>query len=384
MRFFHMSDLHIGLRLYNRDLLEDQKAVLAGAAALAAERRPDAVLIAGDIYDKAVPSAEAVEAFDGFLTGLTAAVPGAEIMIISGNHDSAPRVNCFRSVLSRHHVRMIGLPPRREEDHIEKVTLTDRFGQVCFYLLPFVRPSMVRQITGAGEDGRALSYTEALAFLLDRDRPDPSVRNVLVSHQFYLPAGRQAEDMERMDSEIRMVGNIDAVPASLLEPYDYAALGHIHKGMKAGADRFRYCGTPMACSVSEAGQEKGILEVELEEKGKAPVIRFLPLKAPHAVRLITGTLEEVLGKACDDYVRVDLTDPADREMPDMQERLRSAFPGLLEVRRRAPEREALDAGCAPGREMDPYELCRAFLPGLDPEEDALLRDVINTVKGAAR
>ncbi len=381
MRIFHMSDLHIGLRLYNRDLLEDQKAVLAEAAALAGQRQPDAVLIAGDIYDKPIPPAEAVEVFDRFLTDLTQKAPKAEIMIISGNHDSGARVNCFRSVLARQHVHMIGLPPQREEDRIEKVVLEDAFGKVNFYLLPFVRPSMVRLITGTGEDGRARSYAEAVAFLLERDAPDPAERNVLVSHQFYLPGDRKAEDIERMDSEIRMVGNIDEIPASVLEPYDYAALGHIHKPMKAGKDIFRYCGTPMACSVSEAGQEKGLLEVELGPKGEAPVIRPLPLHAPHGIRRVRGTLEEVLSQACDDYVQVTLTDRIDLDFADVRDRLRAAFPGLLEIRRDLPEREVRDRERGQEREMDPYELCLAFLGDLDEETDALLRDVINTVKG---
>ena len=144
MKFFHLSDLHIGLKLMNRDLREDQEYILDEITELARRERPDAVVIAGDIYDKAVPSAEAVEVFDRFLVGLTEAVPDAVIMMISGNHDSAPRVNCFRKVLSGQNIYMVGQPPRTESEYIEKVTLNDAYGEVNFYLLPFVKPSMVK------------------------------------------------------------------------------------------------------------------------------------------------------------------------------------------------------------------------------------------------
>ena len=271
MKLFHLSDLHIGLKLMNRDLREDQEFIFSQILDLARLEQPDAVLIAGDIYDKAVPSAEAVECFDHFLSGLTEAVPKASVMMISGNHDSGPRVNCFRSVLSRQGVYMIGLPPQKEGERIEKVTLQDTYGPVHFYLLPFVKPSMVRELAGTDENGNSLSYEETLRRLVCRETIDPSARNVLVSHQFYLPAGKQAGEVERMDSEIRTVGNIDGISAKLLEPFDYAALGHIHKPMKVAGETRRYCGTPLACSVSEAGQKKYVVMAELKEKGRIEV-----------------------------------------------------------------------------------------------------------------
>ena len=236
MKFFHLSDLHIGLKLMNRDLREDQEYILGQIVRLAGCEKPDAIVIAGDIYDKAVPSAEAVEVFDHFIAALTEAAPDTVVMMISGNHDSAPRVNCFRSVLSRQKLYMIGQPPRTEEEYIEKVTLRDGYGPVNFYLLPFVKPSMVRQIVGADENGNCLSYKDTLYRLIGREQVDSGERNVLVSHQFYLPAGKKAEDVERMDSEIRTVGNIDEVSADVLKPFDYAALGHIHKPIKLGKE----------------------------------------------------------------------------------------------------------------------------------------------------
>ncbi|MCC8103860.1 MAG: exonuclease SbcCD subunit D [Clostridiales bacterium] len=480
MKFFHLSDLHIGLKLMNRDLREDQEYILRQVTEIAGREQPDAVVIAGDIYDKALPSAEAVEVFDRFISELTEAVPSAVIMMISGNHDSAPRVNCFRSVLSRQKLYMVGQPPRTETEYIEKVTCTDVFGKVNFYLLPFVKPSMVKGVVGVDENGNNFSYNESLRRLIARETIDQSERNVLVSHQFYLPKGVAAEDIERMDSEIPTVGNIDAIAADVLECFDYAALGHIHKPMKVGNERFRYCGTPLACSVSEAGQIKGIVMVELgakcigsEEKdaesiragreengeetsegsnknwesiyesrneswksandnrkddresaaceenlaertwectlsgwqgeacaekmektaeacvgddpnaGKANEelkITVLPLTPLRQVRIIKGSLEEVLRQASSDYVTVILTDKMDLEVIDMQERLRLAFPNLLEIRRERVRAADYGAERYVEEDMDPYELCCAFLKDADEAEKEILKDVIRTVQ----
>lgn len=381
MKFFHLSDLHIGLKLMNRDLREDQEYIFRQITETAARERPDAVVIAGDIYDKAVPSAEAVEVFDHFIADLTAAVPRGAIMMISGNHDSAPRVNCFRNILSRQNLYMVGQPPQREDEYIEKVTLEDEHGKVNFYLLPFVKPSMVKMAVGTDENGNNLSYNETVRRLIERENIDQSQRNILVSHQFYLPSGKKAEEVERMDSEIRTVGNIDQVSADVLDVFDYGALGHIHKPMKAGRDRFRYCGTPLACSVSEAGQEKGILMVELGKKGEEPEISVLPLKPLRRVKVIRGSLQEVLGQACEDYVSAVLTDKVDLDVIDMQDRLRHAFPNLLEVRRESLRKADYTAELKSEEDMlDPYELCCSFLQELDEEEKAILRDVIHTVQ----
>lgn len=379
MRFFHLSDLHIGLRLMNRDLREDQEYILNEIIRIAGERQPEAIVIAGDIYDKAAPAAEAVEVFDQFIEGLTAAVPRAAVMLISGNHDSAPRVDCFRGVLARQGIYMVGNPPRREDESIERVTLCDEWGPVDFYLLPFVKPSTVKQITGTDEKGNNLSYDETVRRLLARENMDPARRSVLVSHQFYLPAGKRAEDMERMDSEIRMVGNIDQVRADVLEPFDYAALGHIHKPMQVGGPACRYCGTPMACSVSEAGQAKAILEVELGRKGEEPKVTAWPLRPLREIRVLKGTLEETLKAPCDDYVSVILTDKADLDVIDMQERLRQAFPYLLEIRRETVRRADYSAPIPAQETPDPFALCCAFLKEPDEAEREILRDVLNTV-----
>lgn len=380
MKFFHLSDLHIGLKLMNRDLREDQEYILNKIVEAAGREKPDAVVIAGDIYDKAVPSAEAVEVFDRFLESLTGTVPEAVIMMISGNHDSAPRVNCFRNVLSRQRVYMIGQPPRTETEYIEKVVLHDTYGNVNFYLLPFVKPSMVKQVVGVDENGNNFSYDETLHRLIGRETLDENDRNVLVSHQFYLPAGRKAEEVERMESEIRTVGNIDEVSADVLEIFDYAALGHIHKPMKVGGENWRYCGTPLVCSVSEAQQQKGIIMVEMGTKGEVGTT-VLPLEPLREVRVVKGTLEEVLAESCKDYVTVILTDKADLDVIDMQERIRLAFPNLLEIRRENQRKADYTRTLQTQELLDPYELCCSFLKGLDEEEKMILQDVLHTVQG---
>ncbi len=379
MKFFHLSDLHIGLKLLNRDLLEDQKYILKQIVKSASQEEPDAVVIAGDIYDKAIPSADAVTLFDRFITELSEALPGAVIMMISGNHDSAPRVNLFRGMLSRQSIHMIGMPPVKPGEHIEKVTLQDAFGKVNFYLLPFVRPSMVRQIVGcAGEEG-SLSYNDTIHKLIGREDIDSEERNVLVSHQFYLPAGADPDKVERMDSEVRTVGNIDEVEADILERFDYAALGHIHKPMKVGADVYRYCGTPLACSVSEAQQQKGIVMVEMGEKGDVRT-HVLPLTPLRQVRVVKGRLAEVLKQGCNDYVTVVLTDKADLDVIDMQDRIRNEFPNLLNICRETLRKADYSGEIAPQAELDPFGLCCSFLKDLDEPEQELLRDVINTVR----
>ena len=380
MKFFHLSDLHIGLKLMNRDLREDQEYILDEITELARRERPDAVVIAGDIYDKAVPSAEAVEVFDRFLVGLTEAVPDAVIMMISGNHDSAPRIDCFRKVLSHQKVYMVGQPPRTEEEYIEKVILEDKDGEVNFYLLPFVKPSMVKQITGTDKNGNNLSYNETLHRLIDRETINQNKRNVLVSHQFYLPTGKKAEEIERMDSEMRTVGNIDEVSADVLGNFDYAALGHIHKPMKVGSELYRYCGTPLACSVSEAQQQKGIIMVEMGVKGEIKTT-ILPLEPLRQVKVVKGTLEEVLKESCKDYVTVILTDKADLDVIDMQERIRLAFPNLLEIRRENQRKTDYTRTLQTEELLEPYELCCSFLKDLDEEEKMILQDVLHTVQG---
>lgn len=380
MRFFHLSDLHLGIKLYEHDLLKDQKAILDEIVALTRQYQPDAVVFAGDIYDRSVPPVEAVALFDDFMTQLRAALPNGEIMLISGNHDSAQRLDVFRSELSDRGIHMIGNPPMQKGETIERVTLTDDFGAVNFYLLPFVRPGMVRLVAGTKENGDNLSYPEAFSRLLALSPLNPNERNVLVSHQFFLPDGGDAENIECAENEVKQVGNLDAIPASLIADFDYAALGHIHKPMKVGSETLRYCGTPMPYSLSEENQQKGILMVEMGAKGDVQTT-VLPLHPVHQVRKLRATREALLSGASEDFVSICVTDAEAVEMVGLRELLRERYPNLLELRREREETVELAALQERTETLSPYELCLQFAgERLNAEEKSLLTEVMNAMK----
>ena len=269
MIFFHLSDLHIGKQLHHYNLREDQEHILSEVIARAEELHPDAVLIAGDIYDKSVPSGEAVSLFDDFLTRLSAVRPAIPVLIIAGNHDSAQRLDYASRLLGSHQIYISGKAPETEENHLRKVTLQDTYGEVDFYLLPFLKPGYVRGLW----DGPVENYTDAVRAVLERETIDPNDRNVLLSHQFFVGNG---EIPSTCDSEILSVGGIDSVDISAVQAFDYVALGHLHGAQKVGRESVRYCGTVLKYSVSEAGQEKALHLVELGEKGTQPVIRKIP------------------------------------------------------------------------------------------------------------
>lgn len=380
MRFFHLSDLHLGIKLYEHDLLKDQKAILDEIVALTRQYQPDAVVFAGDIYDRSVPPVEAVALFDDFMTQLRAALPNGEIMLISGNHDSAQRLDVFRSELSDRGIHMIGNPPMQKGETIERVTLTDDFGAVNFYLLPFVRPGMVRNVVDTKENGDNLSYPEAFSRLLALSPLNPDERNVLVSHQFFLPDGGDAENIERAENEVKQVGNVDAIPASLIADFDYAALGHIHKPMKVGSETLRYCGTPMPYSLSEENQQKGILMVEMGAKGDVQTT-VLPLHPVHQVRKLRATREALLSGASEDFVSICVVGAKAEDMAGLRELLRAKYPNLLELRREREETVELEALQERAETLSPYELCLQFAgERLSDAEKALLTEVMNAMK----
>mgnify|MGYP004655218845 FL=1 len=380
MRFFHLSDLHLGIKLYEHDLLKDQKAILDEIVALTRQYQPDAVVFAGDIYDRSVPPVEAVALFDDFMTQLRAALPNGEIMLISGNHDSAQRLDVFRSELSDRGIHMIGNPPMQKGETIERVTLTDDFGAVNFYLLPFVRPGMVRNVVDTKENGDNLSYPEAFSRLLALSPLNPDERNVLVSHQFFLPDGGDAANIERAENEVKQVGNVDAIPASLIADFDYAALGHIHKPMKVGSETLRYCGTPMPYSLSEENQQKGILMVEMGAKGDVQTT-VLPLHPVHQVRKLRATREALLSGASEDFVSICVIGAKAEDMAGLRELLRERYPNLLEIRREREETVELAALQERTETLSPYELCLQFAgERLNAEEKALLTEVMNAMK----
>ena len=391
MRFFHLSDLHIGKQLHHYNLREDQEHILAEVISYAEKLHPDAVVIAGDIYDKSVPSGDAVTVFDDFLTRLSAVKPMIPILVIAGNHDSAQRLDYASRLLGSHQIYIAGKAPESEEDHLKKITLTDEYGKVNFYLMPFLKPGYVRGLCG-GEMPE--SYTAAVQAVLEREEIDPGERNVIVSHQFY--TGRDSRTGEEIspktcDSELLSVGDIDNVDISVLKEFDYAALGHLHGAQKAGSENVRYCGTLLKYSVSEAGQEKTLHLVTLGAKGDPVNVEKLPLHPLRDVRRVRGELEEIISAADpehrDDYVSVTLTDEIDPYKP--KEQLQKVYSHILEVRmdnERTRKKLEFDEGEI--RMEDPLEVFSDFyreMQGreMSEEETEILRFVFDKVKGGA-
>lgn len=334
MRFFHLSDLHIGKQLHHYNLRKDQEHILSEIISYAEMLHPDAVVIAGDIYDKTVPSGEAVGIFDDFLTRMSGIRPEIPLFIIAGNHDSAQRLDYASRLLGSHHIYIAGQAPRTPEEHLQKITLKDEYGNVNFYLLPFFKPGYVRGLNGGNIPE---SYTDAVRIVLEREEIDVRERNVIVSHQFYTGRDERTGDTvspETCDSEQLSVGGIDNVDISVLKRFDYAALGHLHRAQKIGRQMIRYCGTLLKYSVSEAGQEKKLHLVELGEKGEKVKVEKLPLHPLRDVRRVRGKMEDILKEADakhrDDYVSVVLTDEADPYKP--KEQLQKVYSHILEVR----------------------------------------------------
>ena len=343
MKLFHLSDLHIGKLLCGYSLKENQERVLSRIVAYAQEEHPDAILICGDIYDKSAPSGEAYVMFDRFLEALSEIRPRIPVLIIAGNHDSPERLSYASAFLEKHSIYLSVFPPVREDEYLKKITLEDEYGPVDFYLLPFLKPGWLRPLL---PEGSAFSYEEAVRFLLSREKIDSGRRNVILSHQFYM-AGQS--EPETCDSEVAvaMAGGLDRIDISVLDAFDYAALGHLHGSQKVGRMSARYCGTPYKYSVSEERHHKAVTVVELGKKGEEPQLRFLPLSGLQDVRRLRGTLEEVLEAAesaapspsagqpsvsgvCHDFVSVTITD--EQEPYRIRERLEERYDHLLELR----------------------------------------------------
>ena len=391
MRFFHLSDLHIGKQLHHYNLREDQEHILAEVISYAEKLHPDAVVIAGDVYDKSVPSGEAVTVFDDFLTRLSAVNPAIPILVIAGNHDSAQRLDYASRLLGSHQIYIAGRAPESEGEHLKKITLTDEYGKVNFYLMPFLKPGYVRGLCG-GEMPE--SYTAAVRAVLEREKIDSGERNVIVSHQFY--AGRDSRTGEAFcpatcDSELLSVGGIDNVDISVLKKFDYAALGHLHGAQKAGSGNIRYCGTLLKYSVSEAAQEKSLHLVTLGAKGGNVNVEKLPLHPLRDVRRVRGELEDVIRAAepehRDDYVSVTLTDEIDPYKP--KEQLQKVYSHILEVRMdNERTRRKLEFNEDEIRMEDPLHMFSDFyreMQGreLSEEETEIMSHVFDKVKGDA-
>ena len=325
MKLFHLSDLHIGKRVNEFSMLEDQKYILGQILKAAKEHQPEGIILAGDIYDKPVPAAEAVQVFDDFLTSLNEM--GLIVFMISGNHDSPERVSYGGRLMKKSGIYVAPV----YEGKTEKVEFTDAYGKVCIHLLPFVKPAVVRHAFEEGEfekEAEAVcDYQSAVKMTVSHMAVDTDVRNVLIAHQFVTGA-------MRCESEEVSVGGLDNVDASVFDGFDYVALGHIHSPQNVGSNQIRYCGTPLKYSFSEAGQQKSVTVAELFEKGDLEV-REIPLKPFRDMRKLKGTYMEITSLAnyqdtnTEDYMQITLTDEED--IVDGMQKLRAIYPNLMRL-----------------------------------------------------
>lgn len=318
MKFLHLSDLHIGKRVNEFSMLEDQEYILTKIINVIDDEKPDAVVIAGDVYDKSVPSAEAVQLFDDFLCRL--AKRKLQVFVISGNHDSAERMAFGGRLMDISGVHMSPV----YNGKVEAISLDDEFGKVNFFMLPFVKPANVRRFF---EDAQIESYTDAVRVAVENMNVNADERNVIVTHQFVTGA-------EKCESEEISVGGSDNVDASVFDCFDYVALGHIHGPQNIKSERIRYCGTPLKYSFSEAKHKKSATVVEMEEKGSLEICT-IALEPKRDMREIKGTYAEITLKEnyintnTDDYMHITLTDEED--IPDAIGKLRVIYPNLMRL-----------------------------------------------------
>lgn len=381
MKLLHLADLHIGKRVYEYSMLEEQRNVLLQAFQMAKEHGVDAVLIAGDVYDKNIPTIEGVKLFDTFLTALKA--KNIPTFIISGNHDSAERLSFGRHLFEDADIFLSGT----YEDEILKKTLTDEFGEVDIYLLPFLKP---QQIEVAEGEEKPQNYTDAIRLVLNRLNINKNNRNVLLAHQF---VGGGSTEPDRADSETQSVGGVDMVDYRVFNDFDYVALGHLHGAQHVGRETVRYAGSPVKYSFSEARQEKSATLITLGGKAgaltKADItiekLTFIPV---HDMREIKGTLRQLTSQevleACDpeDYVHITLTD--EEEIYDVFGRLRAAYPNLMSLDFDNARTRAEGAVAPAGetiREKTTMELFREFFElqagaELSPMQEQIMTDII--------
>lgn len=319
MKLLHLSDLHLGKRLGEFSLAEDQSFILEQILGIINDEAPDAVIIAGDVYDKTVPPAEAVQLFNDFIT--SAVRKKTVCFIISGNHDSPERIAFGSEIMS---VGGVHLSPVYDGT-VKPISLEDEFGRVNFYMLPFVKPSTVRLCLGNDD---LQSFGEAVAAAVEKMNIDKTERNVLITHQFVTGA-------ELSESEDISAGGSGSVPADIFSDFDYTALGHIHRPQNIGSEKIRYCGTPLKYSFSEAGQQKSVTVAVLGEKGVLD-IKTVPLAPLHDMTELKGSYDELTdkaflesGKHSEDYVRIILTDEED--VPDALAKLRLRYHNLMRL-----------------------------------------------------
>lgn len=317
MKFLHLADLHLGKRVNGFSMLEDQAHILRQILAILDDEQPDGVLIAGDVYDKSVPSVEAVELLDGFLTELR--TRGVPVLLISGNHDSPERLAFGGRVMDSCGIHISPV----YDGALAPVTLQDAFGPVHVWLLPFVKPAHVRRWF---PDADIESYTDAVAEAVAHMDIDTAARNVLVTHQFVTGGTRSG-------SEELSVGGTDNVDSGVFAPFDYVALGHLHGAQHIGRETIRYAGSPLKYSFSEARQHKSVTVVTLGEKGDVQV-RTVALTPLRELREIRGSYDELTARSFyehttyrSDYLHLILTD--EQDVFDAISRLRTIYPYLM-------------------------------------------------------
>ena len=319
MKLMHLADLHIGKRVNEFSMLEDQEYILTKVVNIIYEQRPDVIMIAGEVYDKAVPAAEAVELFDDFLYRLYKR--NLRVFVISGNHDSAERIAFGSRLMDKSGIYMSPV----YDGHIEPVVLNDEYGEIRFYMLPFIKPSHVRRFY---PDSEIVTYTDAVKVSVEAMNIDQTQRNILITHQFVTGA-------MRTESEEISVGGTDNVDVSAFEGFDYVALGHIHRSQKCGSEYIRYSGTPLKYSFSEAKDNKSITIIDVKEKGEIQ-LSFIPLIPKRDLVEIKGSYNELTLKSFyegtsydDDYMHITLTDEED--IPEVLTKLRVIYKNIMKL-----------------------------------------------------
>lgn len=373
MKFMHLSDLHMGKRVNEYSMSEDQKYILRQILSLADEEKPEAVLIAGDIYDKSVPGGEAVVLFDWFLTQLT--VRKLPVFFISGNHDSAERLAFGRSILSDSEVYISEV----YKGNIQRITKEDEYGKVHFYLIPFIKPAVVKHYMPEKEIG---DYQSAMEAVIESLNIDTSERNVFLVHQFLTGAARS-------DSEEVSVGGLDDISADVFDGIDYVALGHIHRPQSVKRETIRYCGTPLKYSFSEAEHEKSVTFVTMKEKGDVE-IATRPLVPLHDMRKLRGSYLELTDPShykntkTDDYLSITLTDETDE--PNVMGKLQTIYPNImrLDYDNHRTKAAGIDVSAQVETEKRPLELFADFYEkqngmAMTDEQHAYLSEIIETV-----
>ncbi len=322
MKFIHLSDLHIGKRVNEFNMLDDQKYILNEIIRLADSIKPDVILIAGDIYDKSMPSAEAVELFDEFLTEIVKR--NLKCFAISGNHDSAERIAFGSRIMKEQGIYM----SKVFDGKITPTILNDILGEVNIYMLPFIKPANVRRFY---PDSVIENYEDAIKTVIENSYIDKTKRNILVAHQFVTSLGVEPE---RCESENISVGGIDRVDSSVFDIFDYVALGHLHGSQRIGRDTIRYAGSPLKYSFSESRQSKSITVVEIGNKDDIKIDK-IPLVPLRDLREIRGPINELLnpetykGTNLEDYIHVTLTD--EEEIMDAIGKIHMVYPNVMRL-----------------------------------------------------